>query len=243
MAELEILEEMGLSHTEARVYLVLLESGSTLVGPIIKKANLHRATTYQILQRMREKGVVSSVVKGKKHYLSALDPARLLDLLKQREHRYQEILPALKSLAAASKEPQEVTVYSGVKGVRSALDAMLEELGAGGAYYDFGVSGLFREVMGGYWDHWQRMKRKRKILSLVIFTSSLKKSKLLEDYYGKARFHPKEYASLTDTIIYKDTVILFIWTSKPPLAIVIKNKENARSYLNQFRLMWRYAKR
>jgi len=66
---------------------------------------------------------------------------------------------------------------------------------------------------------------------------------LLKDYYGEARFHPKEYASITDTIIYKDTVALFIWTAKPPIAVLIKNKDNAQSYLNQFRLMWKYAKK
>ena len=79
----------------------------------------------------------------------------------------------------------------------------------------------------------------------MIFNEEIKDRdpQLLKDYIGEARFHPKEYSSITDTVIYKDTVILFVWTAKPPVAIVIKNKDNADSYRNQFMLMWKQAKR
>ena len=73
----------------------------------------------------------------------------------------------------------------------------------------------------------------------------LKKSNsdLIKNYYGTLRFHPKEYSSITDTIIYRDSVVLFIWTAKPVVAVAIKNKDNAESYRNQFKLMWKFAKR
>ena len=57
--------------------------------------------------------------------------------------------------------------------------------------------------------------------------SKLKKSRFIENQ------------SMTDTIIYKDTIILVIWTAKPPIAIVIKNQDNANSYLNNFNILWK----
>lgn len=245
MSELEVLEELGLSESEAKVYLALIETGSTLAGPIIKKTGLHRGTTYQILQRLKEKGLVSSVIKGKKQYFEAVNPERLMDVLKEKQDKLSEILPTLKARLESSKEKQEVTVYSGVKGIRSVMDKMLEELNPNGEYYDFGVSGLFRDIMREYWDIWQKKKKKYKIKSYVIFNRKLKEENpnLLKDYYGEARFHPKEYSSITDTMIYRDTIILFIWTAKPPIAIVIKNEDNAESYKNQFKLMWKIAKK
>ncbi len=245
MAEIEVLEDLGLSEAEAKVYLALIETGSTLAGPIIKKTGLHRGTTYQILQRLKEKGLVSSIIKGKKQYFEPIDPERLLDVLKEKQENLKEILPVLKERLETSKEKQEVTVYSGVKGIRSVMDKMLEELNPNEEYYDFGVSGLFRDIMGPYWDTWQKLKRKYKIKSYVVFNEELKEKnpKILKDYHGELKFHPKEYSSITDTMIYKDTVILFIWTAKPPIAIVIKNKDNAESYKNQFKLMWKLAKK
>ena len=56
MLETDALVDAGLTNAEARVYLALLELGSTTAGPVIKKAGLHRGTTYQVLQRLLEKG-------------------------------------------------------------------------------------------------------------------------------------------------------------------------------------------
>lgn len=243
MPEIDVLEDLGLSEAEAKVYLALLETGSTLAGPIIKKTGLHRGTTYQILQRLIEKGLAGFVIKAGKRYFEAANPERFMALLREKEEKLNEILPALKQKKEMGAEKQEVNIYSGYKGIKTACENILEELKDGGEYLDFGVSGLFRQVMGPYWDIWQKKKRKYKIKSKCIFNEELKQAnpELLKDYYGQARFHPKEYNSPTDTIIYNDTVVLFIWTAKPPIAIVIKNKENTDGYRNQFRFMWKAA--
>ncbi len=245
MAELQVLEELGLSEAEAKVYLALLEIGSTLAGPVIKKTGLHRGTTYQILQRLIEKGLVSYVIKAGKRYFEAADPNRFLQILKEKEEKINEILPSLKLKRETSKEKQEVNVYSGYLGIKTACENILEELKDGGEYLDFGVSGLFRNVMGPYWDQWQRKKKKYNIKAKCIFDETLKEKnpRLLKDYFGKARFHPKEFKSPTDTMIYNDKIVLFIWTAKPPIAIVIQNKDNAGGYRSQFNLMWKLAKK
>jgi len=243
MTEIGVLEELGLSEAEAKVYLALLETGSTLAGPIIKKTALHRGTTYQILQRLIEKGLVSFVVKSGKRYFEATDPKRFLELLKDKEEKLNEILPSLIQVRNLSKEKQEVTVYSGYRGIKTVCDNILEELKYGGEYIDFGVSGMFRVVMGPYWDIWQKKKKEYKIKAKCIFDISLKKEnpKFLKDYYGEARFHSHQFKSMTDTMIYKDKVVLFIWTANPPIAVVIQNKENAQGYRNQFNMMWKYS--
>ena len=141
MTELDTLKELGLSDAEAKIYIALLETGSTLAGAIIKKTGLHRGTTYQILQRLKEKGLVSSVIKGKKQYFEPASPERLMDVIIETKEKLQNILPNLKAKLEANKQKQEVTVYYGTKGIRSVLDKMLEELKPNGEYYDFGASG------------------------------------------------------------------------------------------------------
>src|SRR3989338_1205322 len=245
MNELEVLIELGLSPVEARVYLTLLQTGSTRVGAVIRKTGFHRGTTYQVLHRLAEKGLVSSVVKGKKQFFEAANPDRLGDMLKEKEAQLDEILPVLKAKAGVAGEKQEVAVYYGTAGIKSVLDKMLFELGQGGKYCDFGVSGLFKKMLPAYWSLWQKRKKRLHISSNVIFNEDVRFEHpgLLAEYVGRRRFPPRESASLTDTMIYRDTVILFIWTALPPIAIIIKNKENAKSYQNQFELMWKNAKR
>jgi len=132
MAEIDILEDFGLSEAEAKVYLALLEIGSTLAGPIIKKTCLHRGTTYQILQRLIDKGLVSFVIKSGKRYFEATHPNRFLEILKEKEEKIQEILPSLIQKKQLSKEKQEVNVYSGYNGIKTVCENMLEELKDGG---------------------------------------------------------------------------------------------------------------
>lgn len=239
---LELLQELGLTAAEAKTYLALLEVGESTAGPIIKRAQLHRATVYDALKRLIEKGLVRTVLRGKIRRFAAAEPTELLNQL---DLKSQKLKAALPELIALKKLPeQEVTVYEGLRGLQTVLDRILGELKSGGSYDDFGVSGLFRERLPAYWDKWQDTKKKYKIASRCIFDEELKSRnpKFLRDYFGEARFQPHEFASLTDTMIYKDTVVLFIWTAKPPIAVLLKNKENAEGYRRQFEFMWQNAK-
>ncbi|MEM2137752.1 MAG: helix-turn-helix domain-containing protein [Candidatus Anstonellaceae archaeon] len=244
MQQLEILREAGFSEAESRVYLALLGSGACSAGNVIKKVGLHRATTYQILQRLQEKGAVSSVIDGGRRIFAAASPKRLLDIVREREAKLAKAIPALEAMLCERAEEQDVRVYRGVEGLRTVLNSILEEVGTRGEYCDFGVSGMLREVMGSYWWTWQGAKRKKKIRSYVIFNEKIKNDPtFLKEYYGKCRFYPKEYPSVTDTFIWKDSVALMLWTAKPPIAIVIRSRENAESYRNQFWLLWKQAKK
>jgi HTH-type transcriptional regulator, sugar sensing transcriptional regulator len=241
---IEVLKEFGLTDAEAKVYLALLELGSTKAGPLIKKAGMHRATVYDCLKRLMEKGLVSYTLKVKMKFFEAAEPDVLMNLLMEKEEHFKEILPQLKSLRKMVEIKQEVNVYQGKRGVRTVLENILNEMKSGGEYADFGVSGLFRTVMGPYWDFWQKKKKEYKIKSKCIFDERLKSDrKFIGCYFGEARFHSKEFPSPTDTMIYNDKIILFIWTADPPLAVVIRNKRNAEGYRNQFNMMWKHAGR
>ena len=63
------LMRLGLTENEAKVYLALLEIGSTSAGEIIKKTKLHRNIVYDNLEKLIEKGLVSFVlIKNIKHF-------------------------------------------------------------------------------------------------------------------------------------------------------------------------------
>ncbi|MFH1721437.1 MAG: helix-turn-helix domain-containing protein [Candidatus Altiarchaeota archaeon] len=244
MMEKEVLEELGLSDIEAKIYLLLLETGSTPASSLVKKTGVHRGTVYPTLEKLISKGFVGYTIHNGKRFFEAAEPQRFLDDLTEKQEKLREIIPDLQKKRDSAREKQEVAIYSGHKGIKTVCNRILEELKGGGEYLDFGVSGLFEKTMGAYWSYWQRIKKKYKIDSKCIFNEELKESKpgLLEQYHGQARFHPRDSPSPTDTIIYKDTVVLFIWTARPPLAIVIKNASNAIGYRNQFNLMWKSAK-
>lgn len=48
----QTLEKIGLTTNEIKVYLALIDLGTTLAGNIAKKAKLHRRQTYDALHRL-----------------------------------------------------------------------------------------------------------------------------------------------------------------------------------------------
>ena len=238
-----VLGELGLSKNEIKVYIALLELGSDYVGKIINGCGLHRPRVHEALNRLIEKGLVSYVIRENRHVYEAADPERFLDLLKEKAGELEGILPELNRIKSAGDRRQQINIYEGTTGVRTICNKILSRLKTGGGYVDFGVSGLFREVMGAYWEFWQNRKREWGIKSRCIFDESVKKREpsLLKHYYGEVRFVPKEYFSPTDTMVYLDTVVLFIWTASPPIAIEMINKETANGYRNYFELLWKNA--
>ncbi len=238
------MREIGLTDLEAKVYVTLLELGGSKAGTVIKKTGLHKATVYNVLQQLIEKGIASYILIEKERFFRAEDPDVFLDMLKYKEQKLRAILPELKQKIGVERKEQEAAIYSGVRGIKTVCESILSELRPNGTYLDFGVSGLFRDVMGAYWFQWQRKKQLYKIKAKCIFDESVREKKnFLREYVGTAKFVAKEFYSPVDTMIYNDKVVLFIWNAKPALAVKIKSADVANAYRNQFKLLWKAAKR
>ena len=64
----EVLERIGFTKGEAKVYFALLELGESTIGPISKKSNVTVSKTYPILDKLTQKGLVTRVIKFKKNH-------------------------------------------------------------------------------------------------------------------------------------------------------------------------------
>ncbi len=237
------LERLGLTKNEAKTYLALLSTGPTTSGAVISKSGLYRPAVYEALDRLMAKGLVSFVMKNNRKHFEAADPERLGDLADEMMQEVHNAIPELKKLPSFDMKGEATTLFLGVRGIRSVLDSLLEELKGGGEYVDFGVSGRFREVMGPYWDAWQKSKREMRVLSRCIFDENIRESRLLKDYQGKARFVPREFYCPSDTMVYGEKVVIFVWNAKPPTVIVIRDADTSKGYLNLFNWMWKNAKK
>jgi len=91
----QVLEKIGLTTNEVKVYLALIDLGTTLAGSIARKAKLHRRQTYDALHRLTGKGLASYTIKtGKKHF-KPVDPVRIIEIVKDREREIEGILPEI----------------------------------------------------------------------------------------------------------------------------------------------------
>jgi len=244
------LEAIGLTESEIRVYLALLKLGETTAGPIVDEARVTRSKIYDILERLKNKGLVSHIIKESTKYFSAAEPSNILDYIGDKERELEEkkksiqkLLPNLESQYRSTIESKKAEVFIGMRGMRNAFNILVNEFSSKENYYAFGAGkGEDVEKIQMFFSKLHRERVKSKVKAFIIFNESSRglfksqeKSKLVECRYL--------LESTPATInIYKDYTIIAILT-KDPVTFLIKNKEVSDSFKEYFKIMWKLGKK
>ncbi len=233
------LEQIGLDRKEALVYMALLELKETQAGELSKKAEINRTTTYDVLEKLIGRGLVTYVISARKKVFHPVKPKILLEKIKEREKIAEEIMPDLNKIFEGGKREEEADIYHGKKGIKTILDDILghEE------YVAFGSSGEFLHIMKHDFVIFQKKKKTLGIKSRIIQSDSARKDKeLKKTAYATFRYISDEFSAPSTSIIYGDKLAIIVW-AETPLATVITSKQVADSYRKYFELLWKMAKK
>ena len=117
-------EKIGLSAGEAQVYCACLQLGIASVTDIAKKAIMKRPTTYLVVDELLKKGLLVKVPKGRKMYLRAEDPERLLKLIEEKKELATRVVPELKLLSSQAENRPGVEFYEGKEQLTKVYEAV-----------------------------------------------------------------------------------------------------------------------
>ncbi|MEE9525459.1 MAG: helix-turn-helix domain-containing protein [Candidatus Woesearchaeota archaeon] len=242
----EILTQIGLSKNEIKVYFALLELDQSSATPIIRKAGIPNSKVYPILEKLIKKGLVSYVIKSNVKHFQASDPKHLIELLNtkqkqisQQKQEIEKLVPQIELKRKLAKEKQEASVYEGIKGVKAALDNILNMLKKGEEYSVFTLGEELgeKEIIRILQKHHQ--KRIEKGVEIKLISNSNLKPAITKNY-SKSRLNIR-YTNLklpTGIFIFKNNVMTLVW-GETPTAFVIHSKNNAQTYKKFFEEMWK----
>ncbi|MBT4446059.1 hypothetical protein HOA92_02500 [archaeon] len=237
MAKVEmVLENLGFSPNEIKVYLALNDQGTCKAGKVAKIAKIDRSSCYNSLKNLLQKGLVSYVLMGQVKWFQATGPKRLLDYVREQENDVKEILPQLHARHKAAKISGQVRLFKGIKGVKTILQDIIrtEENNL-----VFGNESQLEENMPTFQKQFVRQLKEKKIFVKEIVRSG-RGSKTSNP--KQTRYVPKSLESPVVTNIYGDKIALIIWTDEPE-GIIIENKAAADAYRSYFEFMWKHAKK
>lgn len=238
--EIGILQETGLSLTEAKVYLALLDIGSGLAGEITKKSELNRTNVYDALERLITKGLVSYVISANRKVFEPVTPIKLKEILKERENKLDSIMKELEERYKSSKTKEEATIFKGKKGIKSIFEDILKEKKE---LFVYGAENKFAELLPAYQKDWNRDRAKLRISLRIIYNEKVKKIKIAEKLkLTEMRFLPKDYDFPSTILIYGNKVVTIAW-SELPVGFMIKSPEVVKSNNNFFKILWKIAKK
>ncbi|RLE37752.1 hypothetical protein DRJ17_05875 [Candidatus Woesearchaeota archaeon] len=245
------LEKIGLTEGEAKVYLALLNLGSSTIGKIIKEACVSNSKVYDILDRLSKKGLVGVVVVNNRKNFEAKDPSRLRELIELKEKGIQEekqelekLIPKLQQIQRYAEQPQEAEILQGTRGIKTFVELILNKLKKGDTFYILGAPREANEMLGAYFQDWHKRRVKKKIHCKILYNQDAKKwAKIRKKMpFTQVRFLPKEIKTPALIDISMDYVATILFGERP-LCFVIKNKKISNSYISYFELLWKISKK
>ena len=240
------LEKIGLTAGESEVYELLIETGQTKAGILIKKAKLASSKVYDVLQKLVNKGLASFVVINKVKHYQATPPERLVDFLEEKKthiNKAQEemvrLIPLIKKRNESKAQESNVRMYLGYEGPKIILKELIEASIKNKINYGYGTrDNPFVEVYPHELNEFFEFEEKHKFKTLLLFA----KGNRQKQPNATIKYLPPEFFSPVRTMIAGDKVFLVDFT-KPFTSIIIENKQVAESYKEHFKILWKIAKK
>lgn len=244
-----ILEDIGLTKNEIKIYLALLKLGSTSTGAILKETKIHASKVYDGLERLADKGLVSHVIIANTKHFKAVNPDRLIDFvdnkkknLQKQEDEMKKYIPELKALQEIGADDTEAEVFQGWKGMETVFNDGIKEMGKGDTWYVLGAyAGEDRERTNAFIQRVIMKCEQKKMKWKVIYNESARDTFQYEQKSAitKNRFLNQETPATIN--IYKDVTFIALWIKKP-IAFRVRNQKVADSFKLYFNFMWKLAK-
>jgi sugar-specific transcriptional regulator TrmB len=242
------LRKLGLSQSEAALYLALLRRGASEVQKLVEETGFYKSNTYDALERLCEKGIISKVMEGRKRLYQLQKPQSLIEFIQKKKselEQQEKIAQQLAKQVDLSKKhmimPETAAVFRGLSGVKQIYSEIINEKLD---YLAFGGPKESDDIIGRY--YWQNLHAKQKeygIKAKMIFHKSLREwAELIPKKIIDLRFFDEELEPLTETTIYGTKVAFVVWTEKPTVTI-INNEHVANSYRQIFSLLWKSSKK
>lgn len=230
-----LFEQLGFTQNETKVYLALSELGNVSVGVIQKKTGLVAPRVYDALQRLIDKGLVSSFVLNKKKHFKAAEPSKLQSFLKEKMDIASLIISQFPKFPK-EKNPS-VEVFIGKEGVKTLAE---DELNAKKIFVLWG-SPAYGEKFTYFRPGYHKRRIEKKVAMYSIFSKEHQKygKEFAQLPYTSVRFLP--YGLPLTIIVYLDRVVITCW-AEDIIAIRIKNQEFADKAIEQFKYFWDSAR-
>lgn len=248
----ELLKSIGLTEGESKVYISLLELGQSSITNIITKSKVSTSKSYDILNRLEEKGLVSHIILKGIKYFKASSPERLKEILVEKNKEIEKnidkitkILPDLLTKQKLKEKDEEAEIFIGLKGLISIFNEETEWMKKTRKFSY--VIGATRGGMAGknieiFFEKLQIQRDKNKLKTKFIFN---KKMKGKFTYLEKSKYCYIKYievgSEMTSINIFDNKTVITVY-AKQPFIFVIKSSDVAKDFREYFEQIWKIAK-
>jgi len=218
-----------------------LKTGSSTANRVAEITGVKRGTTYDNLNLLINKGIVSTVIKDKVHFYEAVDPKKIVSLLEEKKQKIEKIIPELQNLRENFIEKTGVTFFEGKKGVLTLLNDVLD------VEKEFWFYGSRKMALNAFKHYPENFIQKRADKNIKL------KAVLAEEDSNDPVYKDKKIFKLSDIRFLKElnqiSADVFIYGNRIAFltcsdnGIIIRNKEVLEQQKIIFNLLWKISKK
>lgn len=247
----KVLEQFGLTKKEVDIYLACLQLNNGTVLKIAQKAQVKRPTTYNILEDLIEKGLISRGKALNKNVYIAEDPKKLVKLAEIKRDNISEILPSLQAIYNVPRGTSKpnIKVYEGLEAVKGVYLDIMDNIKGKEKMRLFGAMGDVQELFKDITNFWAEKNRFKNYYIDDLLNPDMAENqdfinnmKNIKNPNYKIRVLPEEYRFKNiDNIVYENKVAI-ISVRESLTATVIENQDIADAYKTMFDIVWNASK-
>ncbi|MFC1655844.1 TrmB family transcriptional regulator [Patescibacteria group bacterium] len=237
---IKILQHLGLTEKESKVYLACLELGSATIQEVADKAKIKRTSIYNFLEDLKSKGFITVIQKNKIQLLIAEDPNSLLAKVDAQKKKLEDILPEFLSIYNLPAEKSKVLFYDGIQGLKKVYEDTLKEKKT--IYLISDYEKMFETMDEKWmWDY----ARKRASSNIEVFSiakegPNAKKAELVGKEQLREVRYVKKVEFETEINIFGDKVALLSF-KRPYAGVIIEDRGISQTLLSMWKIIWEQA--
>jgi len=233
------LKTFGLTPNQIDIYLATLELGEAKAQDIAKKAKILRTTTYEVLEQLKEMGLISqSNRKGVRFYM-AEPPKKLDQLLDSKKRSIRDILPELESIYNIGEFKPKIRYYEGLEGLKSVYEDTLS-VSNKRLYGILSMEDLFETVGEAYMNDYVERRIKTGVHLQVIRSKSKEVRPIwhgVPQEFRSLRYAPEGSIFPLTMYIYDNKVTL-LSSKRENFGLIIESKEYMQTQKALFDVLW-----
>jgi sugar-specific transcriptional regulator TrmB len=239
----------GLVHSEAKIYLALLESGLSRATDLARLSGIQRSNVYYFLDNLKKKGLVSQFIKEDGvRYFTPERPERIIGSLEKKKQELDKIVQGYKQLLPSIKElgKKYTMIHSNVRFYDSVdgINQFYEEVFSSGKFMAFvDIDSVTRYYPDYTWGLIQRGKKgKIEARELLVDSPTARKyKKEIVNPNHEAKLLPKKYSFAADIVLYEEKTALISY-KKNISAFSIEDTMINKAQTALFESLWEKTK-
>ncbi|MDD2566278.1 MAG: helix-turn-helix domain-containing protein [Candidatus Gracilibacteria bacterium] len=234
-----ILSKIGLSELESKVYLDLLENGVSSIIDISSRTKFHRPIIYKLIPVLKESGLISEVLKGKRKVFKAESPEHLKNLFDNLSKNFNYMIPELQDIYEATDSRPSIKILEGKKGIKDVFEDILITLKKGETYYRYSSRTNFEGFLPS---NYKEIRDKKQIQRLIITSENKSKTKT-SSLDREVVYIPKSFDLFEDNIakmIYANKIAIIDYNTMT--SFIIENKLLAKFEEKVFKILFKFLR-